>query len=365
MKSPLFDRYRENLETQNFLSDPEQERILLHFEELYQELSRKPPSSLLESLTQRLSDPKSHVPKGIYLWGKVGRGKTYLMDMFFSCLALSGKRRVHFHEFMLEMHSQIKESGNQPNPLGHIARNISKNLRVLCIDELFVTDIGDAMILSALLPGLVKEGVILVITSNTKPQALYQKGLHRDRFLPTIDFINTKTKVLRLAGTVDYRLKHDTLSNRYIEPHDHNAEERLRNIFTSLTNHPLPKKTIIEFSGRSIKSRGLSNGVAWFDFDDLCRAPLSNLEMLNISKTYHTLMLSNIPLLGPDDDDAVRRFVELVDQLYDRRVNVIISAMGAAGALYTGTRLMDRFQRSISRLNEFQSAKYVKEPHRQ
>ena len=364
MTTPLSIRYRENLASRDFISDPEQERILRYFEKLYQALDHNPAQNMIESFVQRLTNPKLITPKGIYLWGNVGRGKTYLMDIFFDCLTSPRKKRVHFHRFMTEVHGLIKELGNKSQPLNHIAKDIGKNNRVLCIDELFVTDIGDAMILSALFPALLKEKVTLVIASNIKPQDLYSEGLHRDKFIPTIDLIKDHTEVLQLDGDTDYRFNSRKLANRYIQPHDHTTETYFQKTFSHLTSGALPQITIIQIDGRAIQAQGVSQGVIWFDFDNLCRASLSTLEFSKISKSYHTLILSNIPILGSEDDDAVRRLIELIDQLYDRRVNVIVSAMSSPEELYTGTRILNRFQRTISRLAEFQSDKYIKEPHR-
>jgi cell division protein ZapE len=286
------------------------------------------------------------------------------MDLFHEWLPFSDKRRVHFHRFMLEIHDDVQNLKREPDTLAKIARNIAKNIRVLCFDELFVADIGDAMILARLFSGLLEHNVTLVITSNTPPQDLYLNGLQRQRFLPVIDLIEDHTEVIELGGDTDHRLKSLQQIHVYHVPHDHTADARLGEIFQRIAGRSTVLATKVSLNGRAVRARASAHGIIWFDFDVLCRGPQSRIDFAEISRTCHTLVLSDIPVLGPQDDDAARRFVELVDELYDRRVNLVASAAGPPETLYTGTRMRRGFRRVASRLWEFQSTGYITEPHR-
>ena len=364
MTTPLSIKYGKNIKNQDFLTDPEQKKILGYLERLYQEFSVHQSPNFINRFGQGLSNTQVLNPKGIYLWGGIGREKTYLMDIFYDSLSFPNKRRIHFHHFMREIYNHLRELGPCLDPLSHVAKTIGKDLRVLCLDELFVSDIGDATILSNFFLNLVKEHVTLVITSNTPPQDLYQGGFQRHRFLSTIELIKNHTQVLQLDGDIDYRITSKLQTNHYLEPHDHTTEAHLCEIFKNLTTGLSRNNTAIHINGRPIQAHAVSGGVIWCDFDNLCRVPISKFEFIELAHTYHTLLLSKIPLLGSEDDDAVRRFVELVDELYDRRVNLVASAMSKPETLYSGTRMDARFQRTASRLKEFQSIKYINEPHR-
>ena len=265
---------------------------------------------------------------------------------------------------MLEIHSHLRNLDRKPDTLDQVAREIAQHIRILCFDELFVADIGDAMILSGLFKGLLERDVALVITSNARPQDLYQNGLQRQRFLPAIDLIVAHTKVIELVGDIDHRLKSLQEAKVYYVPHNHRAKTNLEAIFRRIANNSVVQTTSVDLNGRTIKAQAVSHGVIWFNFEVLCRGPHSKVDFVEISRTWHTLILSDIPLLGSDDDDAVRRFIELVDELYDRRVNLVASAAGAPELLYTGTRMKRGFQRVASRLWEFQSRDYIATSHR-
>jgi len=358
--TPLLIKHIKNINFHNFFDDPEQEKILRYLETLYEQVMSVHTQSATKKLINKTFNVKSKTISSVYIWGEVGRGKTYLMDIFFNSLNdINQKKRYHFTDFMLQIHTSINSFRNETNPLTKIAKDISNDIQILCLDELFVTDMADAMILSSLFESLAKEEVTLVITSNTQPKELYLGGINRDRFLPTIKFLETKTNVLHLDGHTDYRLLSNKSVQAYFSPHDSKIDEYFKTMFHDLTNGIFFDTKTVNISGRTVEACIVSDSVAWFNFENLCNRPLSNLEYSFISHRYHTLLLSNVPILGADQDDAARRFIELIDNLYERRVKVIISAMAQPESLYIGTRLTEKFQRTISRLVELSSEKYI------
>lgn len=356
------------LEAKGLTVDPDQKPVLGQFDRLHHELTRSdhlvPYPGFFSQLHRRLARRTHDGPRGIYLWGGVGRGKTMIMDVFHQSLAGPGTRRTHFHRFMLEIHQRLRQLRDQEDPLEQISRAISRKTRLLCLDELFVEDIGDAMILGGLLRGLIDAGVCLAFTSNYRPTDLYRDGLQRDRFLPSIALIEKHTLVTHLGGQLDYRLELLGRSDVFYTPHDATTDQTFRRLFLQIASGSGEFDTSVSINDRLIPVRATAEGISWFDFTALCEGPRSKADYVELSRACHTVLLSNIPKLYSHQDDCVRRLIELIDEFYDRRVNVIVSAAGPPETLYTGSRLTLPFNRSTSRLMAFQSADYIALPHR-
>jgi len=308
-------------------------------------------------------------PRGLYLWGGVGRGKTFLIDLFFDGLPIEQKRRTHFHRFMREVHAQLRAHAGERDPLVTIARQWRRELRVLVLDEFFVSDIGDAMLLGRLLERLFAEGVALVTSSNTAPQNLYQHGLQRDRFLPAIAQIERHCAVLMLDSPRDYRLRALTRSPVYRAPLDAGSDawlaQRWHELTAGLPQDPGANASgQLEIEGRVIPVRALAEGHAWFDFAALCEGPRAASDYIEIATEHHTVLLGGIPAFDGHNDDPARRFITLIDELYDRHVNLVCTAAAPAPALYRGNKLAGAFERTASRLIEMQSAQYLALEHR-
>jgi len=368
--SPLA-RYQQDLQRDDFRHDPAQAIAVNHLQALYEQLvaawqadqQQKGLSGLFKRLvTSSTTDPV----KGLYFWGGVGRGKTYLMDNFYDSLPFSQKMRAHFHRFMRRVHAELKKLDGQKNPLKLVADTISKEARVICFDEFFVSDITDAMILGTLMEELFARGVTLVATSNIVPDGLYKDGLQRARFLPAIALLNKHTLVVNVDGGVDYRLRALEQAELYHYPLDAAADESLMASFQSLvsTNSDVQHNVSLEVEGRIIQARHLAEDVVWFDFVELCDGPRSQNDYIELAREYHAVILSNVPGLGREKDDQARRFVNLVDEFYDRNVKLIISAERALVELYSTGKLDFEFQRTVSRLLEMQSYEYLARAHK-
>ena len=303
------------------------------------------------------------VPRGIYLWGGVGRGKTFLMDLFYSSLDIKKKKRIHFHRMMSDVHSRLKKISGTEDPLNEVAAEIATETSVLCFDEFFVGDIGDAMILGKLLDGLFKRGVILVTTSNASPRDLYKEGLQRQRFVPAIEALEKNLDILELDGGADYRLRLFEQAGTYLTPADETAHARLTHYFAEMASGDAESDQEIEVLGRTIPTRHCAKGIAWFNFMDICDGPRSAEDYIEIARWYPTVIISDVPILTADLDNPARRLIALVDEFYDRKVKLVLSAATAAHSLYQGTRLEFEFQRTTSRLIEMQSADYLHAPH--
>ena len=301
-------------------------------------------------------------PAGLYLWGGVGRGKTYLMDLFFECLPFEEKLRLHFHRFMRRVHGELKALERVANPLTHVAERMAGEGRVLCFDEFFVTDIGDAMILGELLGALFDRGVTVVATSNVEPARLYENGLQRRRFLPAIERIESHMRILHVRDGIDYRLRVLAAADTYLHPASDATDQRLAEAFAALAPHA-EKDVSIEVNGRRIAATGAGDGVAWFDFSGICAGPRSANDYIEISREFHTVLVSGVPRFDADSEDVARRFVALVDEFYDRGVNLMLSASCEIGDLYRGRRLHLEFERTQSRLREMRSAEYLARTH--
>jgi cell division protein ZapE len=353
-------RYHHDLATGHFLPDKAQEIAIAHLQNLYERLLQTQPLKKIKRALLRTSPTL----KGLYLWGGVGRGKTYLMDIFFNSLAISDKKRTHFHHFMQDVHAKLIEVKGKKNPLKWVAKSIAKEARVLCFDEFFVSDIADAMLLGGLLEYLFEEGVTLVMTSNIAPDGLYQDGLQRERFLPAIDILKEHVDVIEIDGGIDYRLRVLEKAEIYHYPLDEKADDILTVSFEGLTHGVYVANVSLSVAGRAIAARYRAEGVVWFDFQALCDGPRSPTDYIQIAHEYHTVLLSNVPCLAKDKDDQMRRFISLVDEFYDRGVKLIISAATAPEALYGQGRLAFEFRRTLSRLVEMQSLDYLARPHK-
>jgi cell division protein ZapE len=307
--------------------------------------------------------PDRAIPRGIYLWGGVGRGKTFLMDLFFASLNIERKKRIHFHRMMSEVHTRLKDISGTEDPLDQVANDIANEISVLCFDEFFVSDIGDAMILGRLLEGLFDRGVVLVATSNSKPGNLYKDGLQRQRFQPAIAALEKHTDIIELDGGTDYRLRLFEEAGTYLAPANEIAHVKLSHYFDEIASGEARSDHPIDVLGRQIMTRHCAKGIAWFDFLEICDGPRSQEDYIEIARWYPTVIISDVPRLTSELDNPARRFVALVDEFYDRKVKLVISAAAGADEIYTGKRLEFEFQRTTSRLIEMQSAEYLHAPH--
>ncbi|MQM40261.1 Cell division protein ZapE [wastewater metagenome] len=303
---------------------------------------------------------------GVYLWGSVGRGKTWLMDIFYESLPFEARRRLHFHRFMRAVHTRLKTLKERQDPLDIIAEEWAADTRVLCFDEFFVSDIADAMLLAGLLQGLFRRGVTLVATSNIPPHELYWDGLQRERFVPAIELLERHTEVIPVDGDTDYRLRFLEQAEIYHTPLDAEADAVLTRDFDHVRpdGGEVTDETVLEVEGREIPVRCVADGVVWFAFDAVCRGPRSQNDYIDIACQFHTVVISDIPVFGRDSEDDARRFINLVDEFYDRAVKLICSAAAEPEALYQGHRLGFEFERTASRLTEMQSRSYLALPHR-
>jgi cell division protein ZapE len=352
--------------------DPAQHPALRELDRVHAALLDPPRRGLFDSLLGR----KPEAPQGLYLWGGVGRGKTFLIDLFYDALPFRdlsdrnsegdapAKRRTHFHRFMREVHAQLRAHAGQSDPLATIAREWGGRLRVLVLDEFFVNDIGDAMLLGRLMERLFAEGVALVTTSNTEPKNLYKDGLQRDSFLPAIAQIQKHCKVLHLDSAHDYRLRALTRSPVYRAPLDAASDTWLGERWHELSASCPREHGPLVIDGREIPVRALAEGHAWFDFAALCEGPRAAGDYIEIATEYHTVLVGGIPLFDGGNDDPARRFVHLIDELYDRHVNLVCTAAAAPPSLYSGKKLAHAFERTASRLIEMQSAEYLALEHR-
>jgi cell division protein ZapE len=350
------ERYARDLKRPGFTADPAQARAVAALQQVHEALLAHPPRRRLGTLRWTRVD-------GLYLWGSVGRGKTWLMDAFHESLPFSRKRRTHFHRFMLEVHARRAQHADEQDPIARVAGDIAAETRVLCFDEFFVADIADAMILGRLTEVLFERGVTLVATSNVPPGALYKDGLQRERFLPAIKRIERHCAVLHLDSPTDYRLRALTHAEIYHAPSDAAAEANLAAWFTELAPEEGRADGTLAIEGRPIAARRLADGVAWFDFAELCATARSAADYIEIARTHHSVLLSRVPRLTPDDENAARRFITMVDEFYDRGVKLIMAADVPREQLYAGKRLAFEFQRTLSRLIEMQSQEYLARPH--
>ena len=368
------ERDRDEIARGGLLPDAAQAALVEELERIHQSLAAARDGGLLSRLGRRFGRGRRGHVRGLYVWGGVGRGKTRLVDLFAAALCIDSKLRIHFHRFMQLVHGELKTLSEREDPLRIVAGRLAARARVLCLDEFHVSDITDAMILARLLDTLFERGVTLVATSNTEPSRLYPGGLQRDRFLPAIDLIERHTTVIRLDGGTDYRLRALERARTYYTPLGPEAERGLAECFRALApgsdavSGPAAASgsaggETLTILGRAVPVIRHAEGVAWFDFADLCGGPRSTPDYIEIARSFHTVVLSGVPVLDDDRRDPLRRFIHLVDELYDRNVNLLLSAAAAPEGLYRGRKLVEPFRRTRSRLVEMQSTAYLGRGH--
>lgn len=311
----------------------------------------------------KLFGRKQHYVRGLYLWGGVGRGKSFLMDVFFSSVPLEHKKRVHFHRFMQDVHAELDTIKHHADPLVIVAQRIAQQARLICFDEFHVSDIADAMLLGRLLRELLQQGVVLVATSNHKPEELYMHGLQRSRFLPAITLLKERLDVVEIDAGIDYRLRMLERVRVYHLPLDEAAEANLAAVFSSLAGGEGESHVSLEIEGRQIVTTRTAPGVVWFEFQSICGAPRGQADYIEIARRFHTVLISGIPKMTPEEAAEARRFTWLVDEFYDRRVKLIVSAQVPPQELYLGGPHAEEFGRTISRLTEMQTHQYLAQPH--
>ncbi|QDF66015.1 AFG1 family ATPase [Shewanella sp. SNU WT4] len=362
--SPL-EHYQQDLLREDFSHDSAQEQAVIALEGVYQALITKPVTGKWQWLQQKLMGSQPQTIQGLYLWGGVGRGKTYLMDTFYQALPFDDKLRAHFHRFMHQLHHDLHERKGTRDPLPVIAAEMAKRYRVICFDEFFVSDITDAMLLGTLFTALFEQGVVLVATSNIIPDELYKNGLQRARFVPAIEQIKRHCQVLNVDAGIDYRLRTLEQAEIYHYPLDSKADSNLATYFTKLAPEADDKQTDIQLEGRMLTIRAQAKGVLWCDFRALCDGPRSQVDYMELAKEYHTVLLSNVEQMGAatTGDDIARRFLALVDEFYERQVKLIISAAVPLENIYSDGLLSFEFRRCRSRLTEMQSHEYLAMAH--
>ena len=350
--------YQQSLAKRGFVSDAAQWRAVERLQRLYDEWTAY-KARRNSALKRMLVKPA--LPRGVFLWGGVGRGKSFLMDSFYLCVPLVRKRRVHFHHFMREIHRELHEAKGMPDPIAVVAARTAKRYRLICFDEFHVSDIADAMILGRFLDQVMERGVVFCMTSNYAPDQLYPHGLQRERFLPTIELIKSRMDALEVDAGNDYRRRALAQVRVYHTPLGPAAEAALEEIFASLRDveeetHPL------DVEGRQIRYRKRAGGLVWFDFDVLCGGARSYTDYVDLTKRFHTVILSGIPRISAKNADSARRFTWLVDVFYDERIKLICSAETVPEALYAdgakGETASVEFSRTVSRLTEMQSIDY-------
>jgi len=346
--------YQKSLAQRGFVSDSAQWRAVERLQQLYDEWTAY--KARRNTALRRLL-VKPPLPKGVYLWGGVGRGKSFLMDAFFLCVPLMRKRRVHFHHFMREIHRELNQLKGTEDPIAEVADRTARRWRLVCFDELHVSDIADAMILGRFVTQAMDRGVELCMTSNFHPDALYPNGLQRERFAPAIELLKQRLDVLEVDGGIDYRRRKMERLEVYHTPLGTDAEAALETIFAELADvveerHPL------DVEGRQIRYRKRAGGLVWFDFGVLCGGPRSYADYLDLARRFHTVIVSGVPCMTPGKADAARRFTWLVDVFYDQRVKLVVSAEAAPEALFPQGANSAEFARTVSRLNEMQSVEY-------
>ena len=351
--------YQKQKLTSSFHADAAQERAAKRLQQLFDELVE------FKSYRGRpfmKTFGRRSPPRGLYIHGSVGRGKSMLMDAFYSQLPYRRKRRVHFHAFMQTIHRELASLKQETDPLVLVAEKLARDVRVLCFDEFHVSDIGDAMILARLLETMFARGIVCVMTSNYQPDALYPNGLQRERFLPAIELIKNSLDVIELDGATDHRLRSLEQLDLYHSPLGPAAGEAMLRSFTTLAS-TAPRSAAIEVNGRKIQSRSASSGIGWFEFGELCGTARSQSDYLELAKRFHTIMLAHMPRMTAEHASEARRFTWLIDVLYDQRVNLIISAAVPMDELYRSGPNSQEFPRTVSRLKEMQSREYLARAH--
>lgn len=347
--------YETALKKRGFHKDPAQEAAVERLQKYYDEwiIFRKARSSAIKKLFNR-----PEVPRGVYMWGGVGRGKSFLMDTFYNQVPVKRKTRLHFHEFMRGVHKQLKEVRGMADPLDEVAKRIAKRYRLICFDEFHVSDVADAMILYKMLLGLFEHGTSFVMTSNYEPSKLYPDGLHRDRILPAIDLIYKRMDVLNVDAGTDYRRQTLSQVRVFLYPLTPETQAELQSNFDRLLDTGL-EEPVLTIENREIKAVALGGNIAWFDFDTLCGGPRSQNDYLALTERFKTIVLSDVPRMEPKHASEARRFTWLIDVLYDHKITLIMSAECAPDELYTDGPMAGEFHRTVSRIIEMQSKEYL------
>ncbi len=356
----MLEAFEAALKARGSVADSDQRAAAERLQKFYDELLAL-KASRRSALRKLLLRPQ--LPRGVWFWGGVGRGKSFLMDCFFEAVPYTRKRRVHFHAFMREVHQRLREVKQEADPLAKVAEQVARETRLLCFDEFHVSDIADAMILGRLMQALLDAGVIFCITSNYAPDDLYPNGLQRHRFLPTIALLNKRLDVIKIDAGIDYRLRTLEQAETFLVPAGADADRKIVHTFTQLAGgegHTRPIKLL----DREVQPLRRSPGVIWFDFATLCAGFRSQNDYLELAQRFHTVFLSNVPRMGSDQASEARRFTWLVDVLYDHRVKLIVSAACPAEELYTAGTQAGEFQRTVSRLIEMRSHDYLASGHR-
>lgn len=349
--------YQQQLASGLIEKDPQQLEVMHDLQRIYTQLLKR-ESARQQFLAQLVRTIKSSNPiNGLYLWGSVGVGKTFMMDIFFHCLPIN-KLRLHFHQFMQRTHDELTRLQGQKNPLDIFAKQLAKEAKILCFDEFFVSNIADAMILGGLLKALFNNGICLVTSSNVKPDDLYKNGIQRENFLPAINLIKKHTTVFHMISHHDYRLEHITQAGVYFTPLGAEAEQNMEKSFQHFSNHKSGIDGAIEIYGRAVKIRKQAGDTIWFDFLDICGIPRSQKDYLYLAKHYRTVLISNIPVIQREQNNLITAFINLIDVFYDARIKLVISAATHAEGLYPEGRMRFAFARAQSRLIEMQSADY-------
>jgi cell division protein ZapE len=354
-RADVISLYKAHLARRGFVSDASQWRAVERLQRLYEEWSAY-KARRRSALRRMLVKPP--LPKGVYLWGSVGRGKSFLMDSFYLCVPLVRKRRVHFHHFMREVHRELNELKGTEDPIAALAERTAKRYRLICFDEFHVSDIADAMILGRFLEQVMDRGVEFVMTSNYHPDRLYPSGLQRERFLPAIELLKSRLDVIEVDNGTDYRRLKMERVKVYHSPLGAESEREMARVFSELADveeehHPL------DVEGREIPYRKRAGGLVWFDFPVLCGGHRSYADYVDLTKRFHTVLLSGVPRMSPKNADAARRFTWLVDVFYDARVKLVISAEAPPHELYVEGVHSAEFARTESRLIEMQSKQYL------
>ncbi len=352
-----FERYHIAISSGKYFADSAQAHAIEHLQRVYRELEEIYQQKKLQRLLK-----KQKTPQGLYLWGHVGIGKTWLMDLFFESLSHKNKMRVHFHEFMKTIHDQLQRWQGTKNPLDKIAEELAKKAKIICFDEFFVSDIGDAMILGNLFAALFKNNIVIVATSNCAPDELYKQGLQRAKFIPAINLIKKHMDVFHVQTTQDYRLRTLKQAGLYFFPHHADKREKFKTLFLSIADGDILNDQELIIQKRSVMTIAHSNNCVWFDFHVLCHTPRSQHDYLELAKKYSYIFLSNVRHIRPDETNIAQYFINLVDICYDKKIILPILSDVAIEHIYTDGDLAFEFRRTKSRLIEMQSEEYLNHP---
>lgn len=361
----LREHYARTVRARGFQPDPAQHRAVEHLQSVCDSLcAMSVRRTGLSAVWRTWLGGAGEPIKGLYLWGDTGRGKTWLMDLFYDALPIEDKTRIHFHAFMRSVHERLAEMSGQRDPLRRLVQETARCCRVVCLDEFIVTNITDAMLLSGLLEELFREGVVLIATSNREPDELYKNGLQRERFLPAIEWLKRYTTVVHLEGEVDHRLSLLEADGMLYAPESVETDVLLHKRFQSLAPGRIQETVTLRVNHRPLAVKMLADDVAWFEFSQLCDGPRAAPDYIELARRFHTLILSGVPLLDAGKDAQARRFLYLVDALYDQRVKLVLAGAAAPAELYLGRQLRFPFRRAVSRLEEMRSHHYLGQAHR-